>query len=78
MIYNQIVTWTAFAILAMFVYEEDVDNADWLRTKVQPAKGGFSCTHAHRTGLRSYCYATGQLNALVHLQKNNATIGQWQ
>ena len=47
-------------------------------TKVQPAKGGFSCTHAHRTGLRSYCYATGQLNALVHLQKNNATIGQWQ
>ena len=30
MVYNQIVTWTAFAILAMFTDDDDDDGIEWL------------------------------------------------
>ena len=60
----------------IFVYEEDVDNADWLEQKCSLRRVVLAArTHTEPDYTAT---ATGQLNALVHLKKKNVTIGQWR
>ena len=67
-----------FAVLifvggGIFGYEEDVDNADWLRQKCSQRREVLAArTHTEPDYTAT---ATGQLNALMHLKKKNATIG---